>query len=277
MRPAAQRTRLAASSRSSARRRTAARQIPHLIAVLLDYDLTVHPRVRRADVIVVAGLVESDLLRLAGRQRPGVPVPDLPVVKRCRRMRRVARIGEGHSRPRLDAVALRKVTKLDIVVADFDRVDILGNRSAGRSRDRRRRWRRPQRVQLPLQREGPHGIAGGAADPLITSGCDGDVLIPIDLVDHWSCLRAKTGLELPKQFAGLCVTGLDCPARITVEDEAASRRGRSAATADAERHIFLPGNLVGIAANRGPVTAHGRADRCRLRAAVVLSTGACGL
>src|SRR5215472_15047771 len=66
----------------------------------------------------------------------------------------------------------------------------------------------------------------------------------------------------------LRVARLDGPAGITVKDEAARRRRRAAAAADSIRHILLPRDL--ITGDCGPVAAHCRADRRRLRAAVIL-------
>src|SRR5437899_1474293 len=85
------------------------------------------------------------------------------------------------------------------------------------------RW--PQRVQLPLQREGPYGITIGTADPLIAAGGDRDVLVTIDLVDHRGRLRAKTGLELPQLLAGLSIVGQNLSAGIGAKDDAAGVGG----------------------------------------------------
>src|SRR6516162_10376891 len=66
---------------------------------LLDDDLAVHPRMRRADVIIVTRLSEGNGLRLALLQYAGVPIA-LPVGG-CG-VRDVADIGEGYGGPRFD-------------------------------------------------------------------------------------------------------------------------------------------------------------------------------
>src|SRR5271157_1381052 len=109
---------------------------------LLDNDLPVHPRVRRADVEVRAGLFEGDRLRFALVQNAGIPVADLAFIERRGRVRNVADIGEGQRRARLDPSTGRPIGIFDIVVADLDVVHPLGDRAAGSSNGRRR-WRRP--------------------------------------------------------------------------------------------------------------------------------------
>src|ERR1700757_2484006 len=106
-------------------------------------------------------------------------------------MRSIAGIGEGNGGPSLDSGAPRKITIFDVVVADFDRVLAIGDGSS-RSGDCRRRGRGPQRVHLPLEGEGPYGVAIGAAYSLIAAGGDSDILIAVDLVDHGTSLRAKS-------------------------------------------------------------------------------------
>src|SRR5580693_6610217 len=86
---------------------------------LLDNDLPVHPRVRRADVEVGAGLFEGDRLRFALGQSAGIPVADLAFVERRRRVRKVADIGEGQRRARLDPNTGRPIGIFRIVVGDF--------------------------------------------------------------------------------------------------------------------------------------------------------------
>src|SRR6516162_10454636 len=116
-------------------------------SVLLDDDLAVHPRMRRADVIIVARLVEGDRLRLAFRQRAGVPIA---LLKRRRRVGEIADIGEGYRGPCLDPGTAGPIGIFDVVVADLDRVDAVRDRPRWPG-DALRRGRRPQRTQLPLQ------------------------------------------------------------------------------------------------------------------------------
>src|SRR6516165_166968 len=232
-------------------------------------DLAVHPWVRGTDVVIATRLVESDHLRLARVQNPGIPAAEFAILEGCRGVRGVAGIGKGHRGPGLDPCAPREIGIFAIVVADFNRILTLGDRSGRSGHGRRRGWG-PQRGQLSLQRECPHGVAIGAAHALIAAGGNSNVFVAVDLVDHGSSLGAKTGLELPEQFAGLGITGHDRPTRVAVKDETAGRRRRTAAAADAVRHIFLPNDLVGIAGNCSPVAAHFGADRRRLSAAVIL-------
>src|ERR1700730_7526294 len=234
---------------------------------LLDNDLPVHPRVWRADVIVVAWFVEGYRLRLARVQHPGIPTADPAVFKGGCGVRRVADILKSHRGPCFHAGAPRSIGIFDVEVADFDGVDTLGNRS-GRTGDGQRWGRGPQRVQLPLQRKGPYGIPIGTADPLIAAGGNRDVLVTVDLVDHRGRLRAKTGLELPQLLAGLGIVGQDLAAGIAAKDDAAGCGGRAAAAAEAIRRLLLPSDFVGVAADRSKRAAHRRADRRPLGAAI---------
>src|SRR6516225_2480625 len=106
---------------------------------LLDDDLAVHPRVRRADVEVVARLGEGDGLRLALLQYAGVPIA-FPVGGRG--VRDVADIGEGYGGPRFDPSPSREIRIFDVVGADIDLVGIGDDRS-GRAGNLGRRRRRP--------------------------------------------------------------------------------------------------------------------------------------
>ena len=92
------------TNKSSARRCIA---VPPIFKLLYDY-LTVHPRVRRANVVIAAGLVEGDGLGLARAQRPRIPVPNFAVVKGSRGMRRVAGIREGTAVPAFTRARLGK-------------------------------------------------------------------------------------------------------------------------------------------------------------------------
>src|SRR6516165_6032034 len=112
---------------------------------LFDDDLPVHPRMRRADVVVAAGLGEGDGLRLALLQHAGIPVA---LLKRRRRVLDVTDIGEGDCGAGLHPNAGRSVGILDIVRTDIDRVDPLGDRSGRPGQGLWRRWR-PQRANLP--------------------------------------------------------------------------------------------------------------------------------
>ena len=42
----------------------------------------------------------------------------------------------------------------------------------------------PQRTELPLQGEHPHGVAIGAALELIAAGRNGNEFFAVDLIDH---------------------------------------------------------------------------------------------
>src|ERR1700730_6940423 len=134
------------------------------------------------DVVEAAGLREGDGLRLPFLQYTGIPFPYFALFKRCRRVRDIADVCEGHRCPRLDPSAARKIAILDIVIADLDRVD------AGRDWSRRPgnaqwRGRRPQWTQLSLQREHPHRIAVCTEHPLVAAGRDGDILLSVNLID----------------------------------------------------------------------------------------------
>src|SRR5262252_4889750 len=161
---------------------------------------------RRADVEIGAGLLEGYLLRVALAQSAGVPIADLAFVEGRRRVRDVAGIREGHGRSRLDPGAGREIGVFAVVVADPDLVVAIGDR-ASRPGHSLRRWRRPQRTELTLERERPYRIAGGAALDRIAAGDNRDVLVAIDFISHCRRVGAKPGLELPQHLAGL---GVDC-------------------------------------------------------------------
>src|SRR5205814_1671007 len=83
-------------------------------------DLPVHPRMRRADVVVDARLREGDGLRLARRNDTGIPVALLP---RRRAVRQVADVREVQRAPRLDPDAARHVAVFHVVATHLDRID----------------------------------------------------------------------------------------------------------------------------------------------------------
>src|SRR5215472_8555686 len=90
-----------------------------------DDDLPVHPRMRCADVKVVARLIEGDLLRLARVQDSSVPASDFAAFERSRSVRCVAGIAEGQRRARLDLGTTREKDIFHIVGADLDLVDVI--------------------------------------------------------------------------------------------------------------------------------------------------------
>src|SRR5438876_9634800 len=228
-------------------------------------DLPVHPRMRRADVVVDPRLGEGDGLRQARRNDTGVPVALLP---RRRAVRQVAHVREVQRAPRLDPYAARHEAVLHVVAAHLDRVDAGRDRPDGPG-DGRRRGRRPQRPDLPLQREGPDRVAVGAPRQLIAAGRDHDELLAIHLVDDGRRIRAEAGLEAPQLLTRLGVDREEVAVGLATEYEAAGRDRRAAATADAVRRLVLPGDLVRLAVDRGERAAHLGPDRRRLRAADV--------
>src|SRR6266850_1459265 len=228
-------------------------------------DLPVHPGMRRADIVVVPRLREGDGLRLAVRNHTGIPVALLP---RRRPMRKVADVREVQRAARLDTDAAGHEAVLHVVAAHLDRVDAGRDRPDGPG-DGRRRGRRPQRPDLPLQREGPDRITVGAALQLIAACCDHDELLALHLVDDGWRIRAEAGLEAPQLLARLGVDREEVAVGLATKYEAAGRDRRAPATADAVRRLMLPGDLVGLAVDRGERAAHLGPDRRRLRAADV--------
>src|SRR6267143_1809771 len=228
-------------------------------------DLPVHPGMRCADVVVVPRLREGDGLRLAVRNHTGIPVALLP---RRRPVRQVADVREVQRAAHLDPDAGRHVAELHVVAAHLDGVDAGRDRPDGPG-DGRRRGRRPQRPDLPLQREGPDRITVGAALQLIAAGRDHDELLAIHLVDDGRRIRAEAGLEAPQLLTRLGVDREEVAVGLATEDEAAGRDRRAAATADAVRRLVLPGDLVRLAVDRGERASHLDPDRRRLRAADV--------
>src|SRR5438132_11521872 len=228
-------------------------------------DLPVHPRMRRADVVVDPRLGEGDGLRQARRSDPGIPLARLP---RRGAVRQVAHVREVQRAPRRDPYAARHEAVLHVVAAHLDRVDAGSDRPDGPG-DGRRRGRRPQRPDLPLQREGPDRVAVGAALQLIAAGRDHDERLAIHLVDDGRRIRAEAGLEAPQLLTRLGVDREEVAVGLATEDETAGRDRRAAATADAVRRLVLPGDLVRLAVDRGERAAHLGPDRRRLRAADV--------
>src|SRR5215471_3379385 len=108
-----------------------------------------------------------------------VPLAEFAVFEGGRGVRSVADIAEGHCSPRLDLGAPWKIGELDIVVADFDRVDTLGNRSCRSSHCRRAGSLAPS-ARTPKPRRHWRFQRSGA------SGRDRNVLVAVYLVDHWS-------------------------------------------------------------------------------------------
>src|ERR1700730_16791882 len=157
-----------------------------------------------AYVVVDARLLECDLVRLTLGQGAGVPVAYFALVERRSGVWDIPNIGESHGRPRLDAGAGRPIAVFHIVVGDFNAVDPLGDRSA-RPGNRRRRWRRPQRAQLSLQRKGPYRVTVGAALDRVAARGDGDVLLAVDLVDRCGGVGTEAGLEFPQHVSSLGV------------------------------------------------------------------------
>src|ERR1700730_756311 len=123
----------------------------------LDDHLPIHPRMRRADVVVDARLIELDGFRLALGQRARAPAV---LLQRARVVRNVADIAEAHRRAALDPGAGRRKAVLGIMGADLELIGAHGDRP-GRAGNRLRRRRRPQRAELTFKRESPDGIAVG--------------------------------------------------------------------------------------------------------------------
>src|SRR5215467_647244 len=80
-------------------------------------DLTVHPGMRAADVVLDARFAERHALRLAFGQRAGRP---LALLHRACVVRDIADISERYRGARLDARACRPVAVLDVPIADLD-------------------------------------------------------------------------------------------------------------------------------------------------------------
>src|SRR5215470_5492754 len=136
---------------------TRAARITRMERSLHDH-LPVHPRVRRTDVVVDAGLRERDRLRLAIGKHARIPVgaalPGGRAVWQVADVREIQRAALGDAHPgRHEAV-------LDVVAANPDRVDTGRDRADGSGHRRRRRWR-PQRADLAFEGERPHGVAVG--------------------------------------------------------------------------------------------------------------------
>src|SRR5262245_30994844 len=180
---------------------------------LLHNDLAVLPGMRETDVVEVAGLRERDCLRLALEQDTSVP---LAAVHRRRRVRQIADVGEGHGAAGLDSDTRRREAVLHVVRARLDRIAPRDDRP-GRPGDGLRGRRRPQRAELPFQREGPHRIAVRAALKLVAARGDRDVLLAVHLVEHGRRVGAEAGLESPKLLARLRVECQEVAVGLTAE------------------------------------------------------------
>src|ERR1051326_457197 len=225
-------------------------------------DLTVHPGMRAADVVVDPRLAERHGFHLALGERTGRP---LTLFQRARVMRNVAYVGESYRGAGLDARARRRVAVLHVVIADLDRVG--GGNRPDRPGDRRGRGWRPERTKFPVQRENPNRVPVGAALQLIAAGRDGNELLAVDLIDDGRGVGAESRLEPPQLLPGLGVEREEVAVRLAAEDKPAGRRRRAAATANAVWGLVLPGDLVSAAVDRGERAAHLHSDRRRLRAA----------
>src|SRR6202158_5609008 len=86
---------------------------------LLHDHLPIHPRMRRADVVVDAGLADRDVFLLALREPAGAPLADW----QCGRIvRDVADIAERHGGAGFDPRPRRREGVLGIAAADLDRI-----------------------------------------------------------------------------------------------------------------------------------------------------------
>src|ERR1700761_6860362 len=157
----------------------------------LDNHLPVHPRMRCADVVIDAWLVERDGFRLALGQRTRGPA----VLLQCARVvRNVADVGEAHGGAALDPRASGRKAVLGIIGPVLDPI---GARRDWTDWSGNRLWRRrrPQWAELPLERKGPDRIPVGTALHLVAAGRDRDELLAIHLVDDGRGVRTKSGLE----------------------------------------------------------------------------------
>src|SRR5712691_5671846 len=241
------------------------RLVPLSPGRLLHNDLPVLPRMRQADVVVVARLRKCDGRRAALHQHAGVPLASL---HRRRRVREIADVGEGHRGPRLDANASRREAVFDVARPDLDRVDARDDRSGGPG-DGLGWRRRPQRTQLSLQGEGPHRVTVGTALQLIAAGGNGDVLLAVHFIDHRGGVSPEARLEPPKLLTRPGIERQEIAIRLAAEDETAGGDRRATPAPDAVRRLVLPDGLVRLAVDGREGPAHRRADRRRLRPAGV--------
>src|SRR5438309_5729911 len=162
----------------------------------------------------------------------------------------IADIGEGHRGSGLYTRTARPKRIFDIVIADLDLVDPVRDWPCG-SGDFLRSGRRPQRTQLPFQREYPHRIAVCAQLRLIAASRDCDILVSVYLINRGRGIGSEAGLEPPQLFACLGIDREEVAVGLAAEDKAAGRRRRPAPLTDTIGSLVLPDDIVGVAADCG--------------------------